>query len=297
MNWIPPRLAQRTDRPAVLVIDDDVGTCETFDWALRPAGFTVGTARSGAEGLAIARSRRFDFILIDLRLPDMLGIDVARALAVETPAAPFALVSAFLTTKATVDAMKLGAIEVLEKPVGVDDLLAVVRGAIGDPTARPATGDTGNAEPRLHWGAVVVEPPALTPPRSAAERWARHVLKACESGEDLRILADWARFAGVSYSTLCESCRLVGIRPHDARDFARVLRAVLKSAGDRCQLEILLDVRDRRTLINLLERAGLESGLPIGSTSVEQFLRVQRLVASDNEGLKVLRQLLVPRAA
>jgi hypothetical protein len=187
--------------------------------------------------------------------------------------------SAFLTTPITVKAMRLGALDVLEKPIAVDDLLDAVRSAIGA---------------RVRVGSL---PSTMAAPRSAAERWARLVLKACESDGDLRTLADWARCAGLSYSSLSESCRLVGIPPHDARDFARMLRAVLKSARDRCQLEIALDVRDRRTLNNLLARAGLELGLPIGSISVEQFLRVQRLVASDNEGLKVLRQLLVPRAA
>ena len=273
-------------------MDDDLGTRETFDCALRPAGFTVGTAGSGAEALAIARSRRFDLMLIDLRLPDMVGTDVARALLNEAAPAPFVLMSAFLTTEVTVKAMRLGAIDVLNKPIDVDDLLAIVRSAILPP--RITTNDSKQATVALV-GGVRAPGPAIGRPRSPAERWARHVLKASEAEEDLRTLADWATYAGLSYSTLCESCRLVGVRPHDARDLARMLRAIIKSSRERCHLEMLLDISERRTLKHLLDRAGLDAGSSAGSVSVERFLECQQFVPRDNDGLRVLRRLLVDR--
>lgn len=146
--------------------------------------------------------------------------------------------------------------------------------------------------PKLQFDERAARLPAVQAPRSAAERWAMLVLQACRSDGDLKTLADWAVFVGVSYSSLCEACRLVDVRPRDARDLARVLRAIIGSARDRLDPGLLLDVRDRRTLRALLKKAGLqeeEGGVPVG-----QFLNRQRFVAPHNVGLAVLRRLLVP---
>jgi hypothetical protein len=72
-----------------------------------------------------------------------------------------------------------------------------------------------------------------------------------------------------------------------------VLNAVIKAVARRCHPSVLLDVSDRRTLRNLLEKAGLR--LHEGPFSSEQFVRCQRFIASDNEGLNVLRVLLAAR--
>src|SRR5689334_12915736 len=93
---------------SVLVIDDDVGTQETFGWALKAEGIRVRTSGSGSAGIEAAKTDRFDLLLVDLELPDMRGIDVVQALRSESVAAPFLLISAFLTTEATVAAMRLG---------------------------------------------------------------------------------------------------------------------------------------------------------------------------------------------
>jgi hypothetical protein len=130
-----------------------------------------------------------------------------------------------------------------------------------------------------------------TEPRSAAERWARHVLKACQSDADLKTLGHWARCIGVSYSSVRESCRLLDIQPRDARDFVRVLQAIIKSHLDHCPPKVFLDVSDTRTLDALLSRSGMTVGLRTGVT-IEEFLQAQRLIARENEGLRVLRRLL-----
>lgn len=133
---------------------------------------------------------------------------------------------------------------------------------------------------------------ALPVPRSMAERWAVRVLKAAESDGDIKTLAEWARQVGVSYSSLCESCRLLGIQPHDARDFARMLRVQVQSGRHRCQPEALLDVSDRRTLNRLLERAGFERDPIRWLDSIDEFLQRQQFVVSSNQGLLALRRLL-----
>jgi hypothetical protein len=130
--------------------------------------------------------------------------------------------------------------------------------------------------------------PAPVSPHSAAERWAAHVLKACESDGDLRTIDEWASFVGLSRSSLCESCRVLGIRPHDARDFTRILRVVLKIPATHFRPEAFLDVRDRRTLKTLLLRAGLSVEPETRLVSVSQFVKGQRFISADNDGLASL---------
>jgi CheY-like chemotaxis protein len=127
-------------------------------------------------------------------------------------------------------------------------------------------------------------------PRSAAERWAMLVFNACRSDGDLKTLADWAAFVGVSYSSLREACRLIEVHPRDARDLVRVLRAIMKSTDDGVDPAVLLDVRDQRTLRTLQEKAGM--GVQETCLSVEQFLNNQHFVAHSNVGFIVLRRLL-----
>ena len=125
----PPSVAQ-TDRRAILVIDDDLGMRETFNWALSAHGFHVTTAGSGARAIALGKSRHFDLMLVDLRLPDISGIDVVRSLQSDGSDVPFVLVSAFLTAPITAEARTLGAIGVWEKPLAVDDVVVNVRAAL-----------------------------------------------------------------------------------------------------------------------------------------------------------------------
>jgi hypothetical protein len=112
-------------------------------------------------------------------------------------------------------------------------------------------------------------------PASTAERWAHYVFRACAAAGDLKTLDAWAACVGVSYTSLRETCSLLGIRPHDARDLTRMLRAVMRSTLDDCPPSALLDVSDSRTLRMLLERSGVAGGAWPVAISVEQFLSRQ----------------------
>jgi FixJ family two-component response regulator len=271
---------------AVLVIDDDRGTCKVIETALNSIGCSVCATGFGADAVRLASGHTFDLMLLDLRLPDMLGTEVVRALRDAAVELPFVLISGYLTVEATVGAMKLGAIDVIEKPIAVDSLLTLVSSVMNVDTARlPAGAPRSPADNAATFA-------KLGRPRSAAERWAMLVCKACESDGDPKTLEDWADCAGVSYSSLRESCRLLDIRPHAARDLVRVLRAVIRSHHHRCPPSVLLDVSDIRTLDNLLTRAGIRSEAQLGPVAVERLLDAQRLVDQENEGVRILRRLL-----
>jgi DNA-binding NtrC family response regulator len=183
--------------PSLLIVDDDLGTRETFGTAFTLAGVNVHTTDSGSNALAVTKAQNFDLMLLDFRMPDMNGTEVVRRLRAEGRAMPFVLMTAFSTVELAVDAMKLGALDVLEKPLGIDDLVARILPLVRRPVRE-----------RTRVGSDVAALATAARPRSGAERWAAHVVRACDSAEDLKTIGEWARFVGISYSSLCESCRL-----------------------------------------------------------------------------------------
>ncbi len=267
--------------PAVLIVDDDLGTREIFGWAFREkCGWRVATAPTGSAGLSLARSREFELIILDLRLPDVSGIEVVHALAERLDGLAILLVSAFADVATTVTAMKLGVHRVLEKPLDIPTLLDAAHEAVWAVRQRtPHSAD----------------PQVIGAPGSALERWAKHVLDACDAPHDLKTLEQWARFVGVSHTSLCESCRIIGLRPHDCRDFMRVLRAILLSRAHECTFDLLLDTGDRRTLRSLLQRAGIDPALSASEGAVARFFESQSFISPDSPALKTLRALLVGR--
>lgn len=130
---------------------------------------------------------------------------------------------------------------------------------------------------------------AVAAPAAAATRWAQHVLAGCQSEGDLKTLQSWARFIGVSYSSLREGCRLVNVRPRDARDFMRALRAIIRASAYCCPPEVLLDLSDIRTLRAFLRKSGDGFRAAVDGGGIERFLQTQTFVDGNNFGLATLR--------
>jgi len=113
----------------ILVIDDDPGVRESMERMLRMAGYTVQSAPSGEEGFDLARGGAFDVILSDMRMPDISGMDVLRRLRDIRVDAAFIIMTGFGTVDTAVEAMKLGAVDFVQKPFFRDELLMRVRAA------------------------------------------------------------------------------------------------------------------------------------------------------------------------
>jgi DNA-binding response OmpR family regulator len=259
--------------PAVLVVDDDHGTCDLFAAGLRRAGFDPIVAATAADAVIQARSVPIDAAVLDLRLPDMSGTELVAALRERGLRFPFVLTSAFLTTRAIVEAMRLGACEVMDKPIDIDDLCAAVRRMVERASAA--------------WPVWIA--PGRTPHSTAAERWAQVILRTCQADRDPKTLQDCAHLGGLSYTSLRELCRMLGIRAQDARDFARMLRALTLARRQRCAATVFLDVRDQRTLKLLLARAGLDSTASALDRSIDAFLAQQHFVDPRHPALQVLK--------
>ncbi|MBX5490254.1 MAG: response regulator transcription factor [Chloroflexi bacterium] len=126
-------MGDRTDRrsavtytPDVLVIDDDPKITSLLRRALRAEGYDVRTAQDGAEGLARARERQPDLVVLDWLMPGMDGLEVCRRLR-EQSDVPILMLTARDETADRVRGLDSGADDYLVKPFALDELLARVR--------------------------------------------------------------------------------------------------------------------------------------------------------------------------
>ncbi len=116
-------------RPTVLVVDDDPGLRESFRLILEDE-YEVLDAASGPQALDSLRRAAVDLVLLDVRLPEMDGIQVLEQIKAVDEQVEVILVTAVKTVRTAVAAMKLGALDYLTKPFDEDELLAVVRRAL-----------------------------------------------------------------------------------------------------------------------------------------------------------------------
>jgi DNA-binding NtrC family response regulator len=113
----------------ILLIDDDPGVRDSMERTLRAAGYGVQSAASGEEGFELARAGAFDVILSDMRMPGISGLDILRQLRDMRVDSAFIIMTGFGTVDTAVEAMKLGAVDFVQKPFFRDELLMRVRSA------------------------------------------------------------------------------------------------------------------------------------------------------------------------
>jgi DNA-binding NtrC family response regulator len=116
---------------SILVVDDEIRYRELYARVLRDAGFDVHEAGSAADALEFMDRRTPDMVVSDVRMPAESGLDLLRRVRAEKPELPFLLVTAYADVREAVDALKLGAVDYLAKPVDLDELLAAVRDTLG----------------------------------------------------------------------------------------------------------------------------------------------------------------------
>ena len=118
---------------AVLAVDDSSSVRQMVGFTLRNAGYEVGEAVDGQDGVAKASARKFDLIVTDLNMPSMDGIQMIGALR-KLPAYAFTPIL-MLTTESQPEkkdaGKKAGATGWIVKPFNSDQLVAVVRKLIG----------------------------------------------------------------------------------------------------------------------------------------------------------------------
>ena len=107
----------------ILVIDDEENLRKTLARILINAGWDVTGASNGADAIKLASRNSFDLVYLDLRLPDMHGIDILKELRNIDPNLPVVLLTAYGTMNTAVESMHLGATDYLLKPIEPDALI------------------------------------------------------------------------------------------------------------------------------------------------------------------------------
>src|SRR5215510_4752193 len=116
----------------LLVVDDEERVRRLLQRALSSAGYAVDLAGSGAEGLAAARDRGYDLIVLDLMLPDRSGDEVLADLLDQQPDARVIVLSAVPEIGARIHVLDAGALDFLPKPFVIAELLARIRARLRD---------------------------------------------------------------------------------------------------------------------------------------------------------------------
>jgi DNA-binding response OmpR family regulator len=145
----------------LLFIEDDDAIRLALRLALEDEGYTVVEAVNGAEGLQAFRANEIDLVLLDLRLPDLSGFDVCRALRSES-IVPIIIITAQTDTHDMVAGLEAGADDYVTKPVVPKELAARIRALLRrvhllevSTTVRPTRNRFGDLELRRDLGVVI----------------------------------------------------------------------------------------------------------------------------------------------
>lgn len=157
-----PRSASGTEaqRPLLLIADDEPSVLQVLQRLGSKLGYEVVVCENGTAAIAAMRERPADLALVDLRMPDISGLDVLKQFRLDAPRCDVILMTAYAAVDSAVEAMKLGAREYMTKPFDFDrlrGLLAefrdeIVRRAEPQPEASPVPDFFGmlGASPVIH---------------------------------------------------------------------------------------------------------------------------------------------------
>jgi DNA-binding NtrC family response regulator len=113
----------------VLLVDDEPEFVQVLSQRMESRGVGVDTAASGREALEKVRGRSYDAIILDLAMPEMDGIETLKRLLEDNPDLQVVLLTGYATLEKGVEAIKLGAMDFLEKPAEIQELMEKIRKA------------------------------------------------------------------------------------------------------------------------------------------------------------------------
>jgi DNA-binding NtrC family response regulator len=171
-------------RPLLLVVDDEQGILDVVGRFGRRAGFDVVACSGGQEAIAQMRARRADLLMVDLRMPDVGGLDVLRAIRETDPHCQAVLMTGFASVDTAVEAIKLGATDYLSKPLDfarLEQLLGGVREELE--RRRSLLSMEGDLARRLEFAGMIGRGPVMQELFGMIRRLAPHVRTALITGE------------------------------------------------------------------------------------------------------------------
>jgi len=118
------------EQPRILLVEDDVSMRTSLMMIFRRKGYHVETASSGAEALEKVRENAFHLGMLDIKLPDMDGIELLAPLKEVNPEMALIMVTGYASIETAVRALNSGASAYITKPINIDEVLAAIREAL-----------------------------------------------------------------------------------------------------------------------------------------------------------------------
>lgn len=137
--------------PSILLVDDSDEFRERLGRAFRDRGYVVCTAANYDEAIEVAREEMPDRAVVDLRMPGRSGLELLRDLKALDDSIEVLLLTGFGSIPTTVDAVRLGAVNVLTKPADADDILAGFERASADIDHPPTSNEEVPSLARAEW--------------------------------------------------------------------------------------------------------------------------------------------------
>jgi DNA-binding NtrC family response regulator len=116
----------------ILVIDDEAIVRSSCERTLGPEGYDIQSVSSGKEGIELLEKESFSLVLLDLKMPDMDGVEVLNKIKATWPETKVVMITGYSTVDTAVQALRLGAFNFVEKPFTPDMLISAVKEVFGE---------------------------------------------------------------------------------------------------------------------------------------------------------------------
>ncbi len=113
-------------RARILAVDDEEVVLDSFRKILVLAGYSIDTVLTGQEALGLVQKAPYDFVFTDLKMPEMDGIDVTKAVKHLRPDIDVIMITGYATVESAVETMKYGAMDYVQKPFTEEELVGFV---------------------------------------------------------------------------------------------------------------------------------------------------------------------------
>jgi len=115
-----------TDKPSILIVEDDENIRETLSTILQQKGYNTDTAKNGQEAVQKSKTKFFNIALLDIKLPDMEGTKLLTTMHENLPKMIKIMITGYPSLENAVEALNLGADAYVIKPVKPEALLALI---------------------------------------------------------------------------------------------------------------------------------------------------------------------------
>ena len=113
-------------KASVLIVDDNISFCRSMSLVLKVRGYSVSMVSGGLEAVEKVKEASFDMIFMDVKMPDMDGVEAYRRIKQVRPGAAVAMMTGYAVEDLVEQAVREGARDVLYKPLDIDRVTALI---------------------------------------------------------------------------------------------------------------------------------------------------------------------------